>query len=307
MKIKLDFHKYHALGNDYIVLDPAETTIELTPSAIRMICDRHRGVGSDGILYGPLVENNITGLRIFNPDGSEAEKSGNGIRIFSKYLIDAGYMKKGRFDLKTLGGTVTVEILDERASRISVDMGTVTFRSTDIPVAGPEREVIDEEFTIQNETYRVTCLSLGNPHCMIPIENPTRELAMRIGPIVEQHRMFPKRINMQLAQVISGNAIKIEIWERGVGYTTASGSSSCAAASALFRLGRVDRNVAVHMPGGVIDILIREDNHVLMTGEVSGIMSGKFHPELLDLLEGRRLNDNAAGSRGRKLLRGGLP
>lgn len=294
----MDFHKYHALGNDYIVIDPAETQIELTPDAIRMICDRHRGVGSDGILFGPTTENNKTGLRIFNPDGSEAEKSGNGVRIFSKYLIDAGYVKNGRFALQTLGGEVFVEIVDEKANRISVDMGTVTFKSTDIPVVGPEREVVDEEMIIQGEPYRMTCLSIGNPHCVIAIENPTREhphsrsalvsawhkLAIKLGPYVERHQMFPKRINVQLVQVIDRNAIKIEIWERGAGYTAASGSSSCAAASAMFRLGRVDRKVAVHMPGGVIDILIREDGHVLMTGAVAGVMSGKFHSELRDHL-----------------------
>ena len=106
--MKMDFHKYHALGNDYIVIDPRETQIELAPETIRMICDRHKGVGSDGILFGPIVENDKTGLRIFNPDGSEAEKSGNGIRIFSKYLIDAGYVKQGKFNLQTRGGTVTV-------------------------------------------------------------------------------------------------------------------------------------------------------------------------------------------------------
>ncbi len=275
-----DFHKYHALGNDYIVIDPGETQIELTPDAIRMICDRHTGVGSDGILLGPLVENGETGLRIFNPDGSEAEKSGNGIRIFSKYLIDTGYAAERRFELNTRGGLVSVEILDQSGNRISVDMGTVTFKSTGIPVAGPERDVVDEELTIRGESYRMTCLSIGNPHCVIPVSEPSRELAIRIGPCVERHGMFPNRINLQLVQVIDRNAVRIEIWERGAGYTTASGSRSCAAASAMFRLGRVDRNVAVNMPGGVIDILIREDGHVLMTGEVAGVMSGKFHPDL---------------------------
>jgi diaminopimelate epimerase len=281
----MDFHKYHALGNDYIVIDPRETQIELTPDAIRMICDRNRGVGSDGILFGPIVENDKTGLRIFNPDGSEAEKSGNGIRIFSKYLIDAGYAAESRFELTTRGGPVSVEILDEKANRISVDMGTVTFRSIDIPVIGPERDVVDEDLEVQGNRYRVTCLSIGNPHCIIPVPEPTRDMAVRLGPYVERHQRFPNRINMQLVQVIDRNAIRIEIWERGAGYTAASGSSSCAAASAMFRLGKVDRKVAVRMPGGVIDILIREDGHVLMTGEVAGVMSGWFHDDLREKLE----------------------
>jgi diaminopimelate epimerase len=249
-----------------------------------MICDRHRGIGSDGILFGPLFDDKRIRLRIFNPDGSEAEKSGNGIRIFARYLIEAGYVKERRFELITAGGAVTVEALDENASLIKVDMGKVSFSSSDIPAAGPVREVVDEELIVQGELYRATCLSIGNPHCAIPVGDPTSALARRIGPYVERHPMFPKRINMQLVEVIDRNAIRIEIWERGAGYTTASGSSSCAAASAMFRLGRVGRNVAVHMPGGVIDIVIREDGNVLMTGEVSGVMSGRFHEDLRERL-----------------------
>lgn len=284
MESLADFHKYHALGNDYIVIDPNKTEISMTPEIIRSICDRHTGVGSDGILYGPLFDGSSIKLRIFNPDGSEAEKSGNGIRIFSKYLFDAGYMNTKEFELMTLGGSVSIEVLDEKANLIRVDMGVVTFQSDKIPVNGAVREVVGESLKINGETFRVTCLSIGNPHCVIPVERASEELAKRLGPLVEVHPLFPNRINMQLLQVLDRRTIRIEIWERGAGYTIASGSSSCAAASAAHRLGLVDRNIAVHMPGGSLQIEIMDNGHVRMTGGVSGIMQGKFMTDLREKL-----------------------
>lgn len=280
MDSNADFHKYHALGNDYIVIDPQKAKIDLSPEAISLICHRNYGIGSDGILYGPIFEHGRISLRIFNPDGSEAEKSGNGIRIFSKYLIEAGYVKSCRFELMTKGGPVAVEVLDEQATMIKVDMGTVTFQSSRIPMTGAVREVVDEPLEIDGETYRVTCLSIGNPHCVIPVDNISPELPKKLGPLVENHSVFPNRINMQLLQVIDRNTIRIEIWERGAGYTLASGSSSCAAASAAFRLGSVDNKIDVHMPGGIISIEISGDGHVHMTGPVEGIARGEFHHDM---------------------------
>ena len=275
-----DFHKYHALGNDYLVIDPQKTRIDLSPDAIRLICHRNFGIGSDGILFGPILEAGVIRLRIFNPDGSEAEKSGNGIRIFSRYLVEAGYVKSGRFELMTKGGPVGVEVLDETASLIRVDMGAVTFQSDRIPVTGAVREVVDEPLELDGNMYRATCLSIGNPHCVIPVDNISPEFAKKLGPSVESHPMFPNRINMQLMKVLDRNSIQIEIWERGAGYTLASGSSSCAAASAAFRLGMTDRHVRVHMPGGAIEIDIREDGHVHMTGPVEGIAQGVFSHDM---------------------------
>lgn len=275
-----DFHKYHALGNDYIVIDPNRAAINLTPDAVRMVCHRNFGIGSDGILSGPHLEGGVIRLRIFNPDGSEAEKSGNGIRIFARYLIDAGYVQQRQFEIVTPGGRVSVEVMDETAGLIKVDMGIVTFLSDKIPVRDPVREIVNEPLEVGGHTYRVTCLSIGNPHCVMPLEVISPELAQRIGPAVERHAQFPNRINVQLMKVLDRNSIQIEIWERGTGYTLASGSSSCAAASAAFRLGLVDRDVMVRMPGGSIDINIRDDGHVFMTGAVSGIMRGEFMDDL---------------------------
>lgn len=277
--MKWDYFKYHALGNDYIVIDPNITNMEMKKEKIKLICDRNFGIGSDGILYGPILNGQEISLKILNPDGSEAEKSGNGIRIFSKYLLDADYVRDNKFSLNTLGGKVAVEIIDAKGQLIKVDMGNVTFLSNEIPVNGQPREVVDELLESNNEKFRITCLSIGNPHCVIPMAEISKQIAKQIGPKIENHPLFPNRINMQILKVIDRNNIQIEIWERGAGYTLASGSSSCAAASAAFKLGLVDNEVKVHMPGGVIQVNIKNDGHILMTGSVNSVSKGVFTEE----------------------------
>lgn len=281
----IGFLKYHALGNDYIVIDPNKTQIKLNPDLIKLICHRNFGIGSDGILFGPIMLNGVMGLKIFNPDGSEAEKSGNGIRIFGRYLYDVGYQSEKVFKLQTKGGLVTVEILDARGQLIKVDMGTVTFDSRLIPVKGKPREVVSELLKINKTEYRVTCLSIGNPHCIIPLAEISKEIALQLGPKIENNQLFPNRINMQLLKVFDRHNIQIEIWERGAGYTLASGSSSCAAASAAYKLGLVDNQIKVRMPGGVIEIEIKADWHVFMTGPVEGVARGEFSEDFQKRME----------------------
>lgn len=268
---KCFLEKYDGLGNDYLVLDPNLNSIELTKEKIKKICNRNFGVGSDGILYGPILKDNKIKVRIFNPDGSEAEKSGNGVRIFSKYLLDKGYVKEKTFILSTLGGDVKVEYLDKMGEKIKVAMGKVTFESEEIPVSGEKRKVINETFNFNGKEFKGTCVSIGNPHCVIPMKNISKDLAERLGPYVENYKDFPNKINMQLLEVIDRNNIKIEIYERGAGYTLASGSSSCAASCAAYELGLVDNKVKVHMPGGILDIEILKDKMVYMTGPVEYI------------------------------------
>lgn len=284
----IDFYKYHALGNDYLVIDPNLADIRLTTNVIKLICHRNFGIGSDGILYGPIFERGVMGLKIFNPDGSEAEKSGNGIRIFASYLFERGYQKKKIFQLQTKGGPVSVEILDSLGEMVKVDMGPVTFDSRLIPVSGQPREVINERIHINDKEYRATCLSIGNPHCVILLNEISKDLVMQLGPNVEKNPLFPNRINLQLLKVIDSNHIQIEIWERGAGYTLASGSSSCAAASAAYKLGLVDNLIEVKMPGGIINIEIKDDGHVLMTGPVMGVTKGEFLEAFWKRLEGIR-------------------
>ncbi|HRE81742.1 MAG TPA: diaminopimelate epimerase [Opitutaceae bacterium] len=279
------FTKYHALGNDYLVLNPADFPTWTAPSAsqIRVICHRNYGVGSDGILWGPLPSlTSDFALRIFNPDGSEAEKSGNGLRIFSRYLWDQGSVKYPSFSIETLGGHVRSEI-KQAGKLITIDMGQVTFSSSRIPVVGPEREVLNERIHIQDRDFTFCSASIGNPHCVIPVTGASEALARRYGPELEVHPFFPRKTNVQFLQVLDRNTIRIEIWERGAGYTLASGSSSSAAAAVAHRLGWVDRDVTVHMPGGQIGIEIDDHYAIRMTGAVTKVAEGALNGELFDV------------------------
>ncbi|MHC4205871.1 MAG: diaminopimelate epimerase [Planctomycetota bacterium] len=278
--MEVHFRKYHGLGNDYLVIDPNVYDLDLTPESIRLICNRNYGIGADGILYGPMKSGDDFLVKIFNPDGSEAEKSGNGLRIFAKYLFENKYVDKKNFDIETSGGIVKAYIEDDEASLIKINMGRMNFISTKIPVRGAEREVVDEELQINGIKYKLTCLSIGNPHCVIPMDDVTEQMAKELGPKIENHDMFPNRINMQLLKVIDRTNIEIRIWERGAGYTLASGSSSCAAAGAAYKLGMVDNKINVTMPGGTLFVDICGNNEVFLTGEVEGVFEGRFYTGL---------------------------
>ena len=278
----MKYAKYHALGNDYLVIDPKDLGSDLTSEQIKLICHRNFGVGSDGILLGPSASKECQfDLRIFNPDGSEAEKSGNGLRIFSRYLWDAGLVKDQEFSIQTLGGPVKSLVLDNGKS-VRVEMGQVSFRSDRIPVTGPAREVLNETIRIEDKTFQFCAATIGNPHCVIPLPEVTAELAQRYGPHIEGHSLFPKRTNVQFMKVLDRSRIQIEIWERGAGYTLASGSSSSAAAAVAHKLGLCDRSISVLMPGGKISIEIRDNFSILMTGPVTQVAEGRISKEVLE-------------------------
>ncbi|MES2693976.1 MAG: diaminopimelate epimerase [Verrucomicrobiota bacterium] len=279
------FHKYHALGNDYIVLNPADFPSwkpAPTVEQIRVVCHRNFGVGSDGILWGPLPsQQSEFGLRIFNPDGSEAEKSGNGLRIFSRFLWDQGLVKNPTFTIETPGGHVQ-SVIKDNGRLITVAMGSVSFDSAKIPVniSGAPREVLNEKIKILDREFTYCAATIGNPHCVIPLAEVTPELAHKYGPHLETHGNFPRKTNVQFLRVIDRKNIQIEIWERGAGYTLASGSSSSASAAVAHKLGLVDRDITVHMPGGQIGIEIGDGYSIMMTGTVNKVAEGSMHPEL---------------------------
>jgi diaminopimelate epimerase len=271
--------KSHGLGNDYIVIDPAKVPFAVTPEAVRLICDRHLGVGSDGILLVAPGDGADFGVRIFNPDGSEAEKSGNGARIFAKFLRDHGYTDRDAFTLRTLGGRVicAIEHEDGRVARITVDMGKARFDPL-------------EAIEVDGRQFEVTSLSMGNPHCVIVVPDLAQIDIHALGPKIETHAAFPHRSNVQFAQVVSRKEVRILIWERGAGYTLASGSSSCAVVAACHRKGLVDRDVTVSMPGGTLSIAIADDGEIRMRGPVEEVCTGDLSPDLLrrlDASEGR--------------------
>ena len=269
----MKFHKYHGLGNDYIVIDPRETNISLNESTIKLICHRNFGVGSDGILYGPEIKDNCFKLRIFNPDGSEAEKSGNGLRIFSRYLWDIGLVKTKPFIINTIGGNVQSEVMNN-GDLIKIEMGKVSFIASDIPLNGEPGEVINRNFVIKGKSFRYCAANIGNPHCIILCDEISPELAKEYGPHIENNPMFPRKTNVQFMKVLDKKHIQIEIWERGAGYTLASGSSSIASAAVAFKLGLCGNSITVKMQGGDLSIDFTNDFKATMIGPVIAICDG---------------------------------
>lgn len=280
-------HKYHALGNDYLIVDPAEEAALPSPTVIERVCGRHRGAGSDGLLWGPLQGKQEAdfALRLFNPDGGEFEISGNGLRIFCRYLYDCSLVTDRPFTVHTPAGVVRAQVLDN-GQRVTVAMGRVSFHSREIPVLGPDREVLDEEMIIQGQRLRYSAATVGNPHCVVLREQVSPEETCTLGPSIEHESRFPNRTNVQFMSIEKKDRIRIEIWERGVGYTLASGSSSCAAAAVAHRLGFCGSIIAVEMPGGEIQIELEPrpgGPQAQMTGEVTKVYTAELDPEALAL------------------------
>lgn len=263
--------KYHGLGNDYLVLDPNKNDIQLLDRKIEMICRRNFGVGADGLLYGPLISENKIEVKIYNSDGSEAEISGNGVRIFAKYLRDEGYVGENKFMLTTSGREVEIEFLDEEGTTMKAAMGKADFLTANVPVISELKEIINEPMEFKDNIYITTCLSVGNPHCIIMTDEVTSQKVNELGPFVEGASCFPNRINVQLLKVEDKENIRIEIYERGSGYTLASGTSACAAAAAAYRMGLIDSKVMVHMPGGSLIVEVTKDMEIFMTGTVEKV------------------------------------
>lgn len=276
----MKFWKYHALGNDYLVLDPKDLPAPLTPAQIQTICHRNFGAGSDGILLGPLASGVAPfGLRIFNPDGSEAEKSGNGLRIFSRCLWDRGLVRDAEFTIETPGGVVRSTVMNG-GRMVRVEMGRVSFWSDEIPMRGPKREVLNETIQVGDRKFTFCAANIGNPHCVLPLPEISADMARRLGPEIELNREFPNRTNVQFMKVIDRANIQIEIWERGAGHTLASGSSSSAAAAVAHRLGLCDEAITVHMPGGNLNIQVGPRYDILMTGPVTKVAEGIICEEI---------------------------
>jgi len=266
----MKFKKYQALGNDYLVYEADEPEGCLTPERIRLLCDRHYGIGADGILVWEEVPDGF-GIRIFNPDGSEAEKSGNGLRIFGRYLYDKNLVSDKPFSVLTKGGEVKITV-KEAGNSIDVYMGRASFRSADIPVTGPDREIQDEIIEVAGKIFHYNVVSLGNPHCVIFVDVLRNEDVLRYGPLIEKHIDFPNRVNVQFVKILAPDKVQIEIWERGVGYTLASGSSACAASLVAHRAGMCLPDTKVFMPGGSVTVSIDPSGGVVLTGPAKPVM-----------------------------------
>jgi diaminopimelate epimerase len=264
-----DFAKGHGLGNDYIVLDGERFGIALTPERVRLLCHRNLGLGSDGVLEVTKRGDRFF-ARIWNPDGSEAERSGNGLRIAAKFLSDHGYTIESTFVIETIAGPVATEVFRHagRVHSVRLQMGRATI----------DRSV--KSIEVGRDRLDVTVVSVGNPHCVIFGEPLTRERLFAIGPLVERHARFPDRINVQLAVAEARNRTRALVWERGAGHTLASGTSACAVAAACFDRGLVDGTVSVVMEGGQLELEIGPDLDLVMTGPAEEVCVGVLSPDL---------------------------
>lgn len=266
--MELTLGMYQSFGNDYLIYDTVKNHYELKPGDIRSICNRQFGAGSDGILVGPVQIFGKMGVKIYNPDGSEAAISGNGLCIFAKYLKDAGYVMKKEFTLQTASRPVTIRYQNEEARELTISMGKLYCGQTK-PEKGERSEHVPVVY--QGREYQGTCVWMGNLHCIIPMEEISREAVCEIGAELERSGRFLDGINTQIIRVSDKNNIYTEVYERGAGYTLASGSSCCAAAGVAYQLGLTDPCVYVHMPGGRLTVRVDEEMNAHMTGSADCI------------------------------------
>jgi diaminopimelate epimerase len=258
----LNLIKYQALGNDYLVIDLPAPLDELVPMLPAM-CDRFFGLGSDGLL---AFDPKSMSVRIFNPDGSEAQKSGNGLRITAAHAV-LEHGAPDRFELRTMDRANAVRVLARRGAEVvsEIDIGRPSFRATDLPArfeGEPDRVRLDTPAGV----VTAMLVSVGNPHCVVFGERATKERCVELGPLLERHDAFPERTNVQLFEVVDRAHLRVEIWERGAGYTLASGTSASAVAAACMRAGLVDDHVTVHMPGGDLTVRREASGHLVQSG-----------------------------------------
>lgn len=273
------FTKMHGCGNDYIYVDCTDTMIEQPSKVAKLVSDRHFGIGSDGLILICSSEKADFRMEMYNADGSEGNMCGNGVRCIAKYVYDYGLTDKTGISLETKGGTkyLDLEIVDGVVSKVTVDMGRPVLSPNQIPVISEKEYVIAEPITILGVEYKMTCISMGNPHAVVFVED-TNELDIeKIGPFFENHSSFPERINTEFVQVIDRKNIKMRVWERGSGETLACGTGACASVVACVLNGVTEDEVTVHLLGGDLEIFYdRERESVIMKGPAETVFQGEI-------------------------------
>jgi diaminopimelate epimerase len=277
----LKFTKYHGLGNDFILIDNLASPEPLiSPDEAVKLCDRHFGIGADGVIFVLPAKNGTDySMRIFNSDGSEPEMCGNGIRCFAQFITELeGVEKVGKtYNIDTLAGLICPTIKGN--GQVKVDMGEPQLLAQQIPttLAGKDEKVINKLLKVNDIDYFVSCVSMGNPHCLVFVDDINSIDLSQIGPLFEHHSCFPQRTNTEFIQVIRPNYVKMKVWERGAGITLACGTGACATVVAGVLNNQCDRITTVELPGGCLEIeWSEEDNHVYMTGPATKVFSGKI-------------------------------
>lgn len=272
----------HGLGNDFICLDHFLFPPDLDyPENARRLCHRQLGVGADGLIAILPSRKADARMRIFNPDGSEAEMCGNGIRCFARYVYDAGYVKKDKITVETLAGILTVymEISEGQVKLVTVNMGQPCLDPVKIPVSTGSDLAVEEEIEVCGRKFTFTAVSMGNPHCVIFVKDLDKLEFEILGPAVEKHHLFPRKTNVEFVRVDNPMEITLKVWERGAGPTLACGTGACASVTAAVLEGRTERKVTVHLPGGDLGIEWSGDNQLFMTGPAAYVFSGSTFEE----------------------------
>ena len=280
----LKFSKMHGIGNDFPIID--ESSGEVIPEcdkaeASRILCHRNFGVGGDGVLFVEPSEVADIGYRMFNPDGSEAEMCGNGIRCFADFIYRKGILKREKFSVETRAGIKTIEITlkDGEPQLFKVDMGLSTFKTSEIPMTSKEDEFLNSALDVLDTTFNLTAISVGNPHAIIFVDDVDEVDINKYGPAIEAHEVFPEKINVHFVEVISENEAKMITWERGAGVTLACGTGATSTAISGFKLGLFSENILLHLPGGDLKFSVYEKSGELgafMEGEARLVYDGEF-------------------------------
>lgn len=275
----MKFTKMQGIGNDFILINLIKTKLSEDYSTLaKRVCDRHFGIGADGLIL--LLPSNFVELRarFFNPDGSEAEMCGNGMRCLAKYLYERKLVKRKEIKVETKAGIIIPKLIlsDDQVEAVEVDMGIPQLKRIDIPMEGEGEKVVDEELKIDDKKFKITALSLGNPHCLIFVERLSSSLVSKVGPQVENHPLFPQRTNVEFVQVLNKEEIELRVWERGVGETLACGSGACAAVVGCVLNDKTKRRVKVHLRGGDLLVEWRDNDHLYLSGEAKEVFEGEI-------------------------------
>jgi diaminopimelate epimerase len=275
----MQFTKMHGIGNDYVFLDCFRQSLpEAAETLAPKIADRHFGVGGDGLILILPSEVADARMRIFNADGSEAEMCGNGVRCVAKYVYEHEIARKNPLTIETGRGVLTLhlELSNDKVRRVSVDMGEPILEPARIPVQLSGEAIVEHPLTVDETVFPVTCVSMGNPHCVLFLAQVDSDLVTKLGPKLERHPLFPNRTNVEFVEVLSRSEVQMRVWERGSGETLACGTGACAVCVAGVLTGRLDRKVEVHLLGGDLNIEWQSNGHVLMTGPAEEVFTGHW-------------------------------
>lgn len=275
----MKFTKMEGLGNDYVYVNCFRETVDNPSEVAKKVSDRHFGIGSDGLILIRPSEVADFRMDMYNADGSQAEMCGNGIRCVAKYVYDYGLTDKTSISIETLAGIkyLDLQVTDGKVSLITVNMGSPELVPDKIPVISDSKRVVDEPIEVGGTTYKMTCVSMGNPHCIVFVEDTASFPLETVGPLFENHERFPKRVNTEFIQLLDCKTVNMRVWERGSGETLACGTGACASAVACILNGLTEDEITLHLLGG--DLIVRwdqEKNLVYMTGPARVVFDGEI-------------------------------